>query len=870
MAERFQLENGLTVVFEEQHAARVAAFQVWVKAGSADERVDQAGLAHLHEHMLFKGTARRGVGEIAREIESHGGNINAWTSFDQTVYHTVIASQYARMGLDVLADAVRSSAFDAGELAREIEVVCEEIKRAHDMPGRRASYDLFKTAFQVHPYGRPVIGWEETVRSFTREKVQEFYLAHYTPRNMVVTAVGDFREAELRNWVEEMFSGDWGRPYAGRRQRTEEPRWLERRALVRQDDVKEAYVNLAFLIPPVRHQDIPALDLLGAIAGDGESSRLSIALERRERLVNDVSASTYTPHDQGLFLASFTAPREKVERALETLARELWRLKRTRVPEEEVALVRAKLEADAIYRRETVQGLSRALGAFETEGGIEEEARYYAELSKVTPERLLEVAERYLDFDRMGLTALLPPETALTEHSAFEIIDRAGTLPHTGHEQRVHHVPVAKVQLTPRAALAASSTKTLVTRLSSGAQLIVRPETAAPLFAMRAAYLGGVRFENEADNGLTTLLARTWTRGTQSRDAERISREVDAMAGGLGGQGGRNSVNLRSEFLSRHFDRAFDLFAEVLETPAFAPEEVEREKALLEQDLITRDDKPASLVFELFHRTLFRRHPYRFSTLGEQASLQRLDAEALRRFHQEHLDPSQLTLAVVGDVDPEVVLRRAEAAFGRSRGQAQPPPQVPAEDFSGLPRTATVALERNQTHLVLGFPGLTVEDPDRFALDVLSSVLSGQGGRLFLELRDKRSMAYSVRSYAVGGIDPGYFAVYMGTSPEKVDAALAGIREELEKIRDRPISADELSRTQQMLAGAHEIGLQRNGARAAMLALDHCYGLGMENFADYAARVQAVTTEDVARVARRLLDFDRSALAIVGPSTLAG
>src|SRR5712692_3584833 len=171
MTVRYQLSNGLRVVFQEHHAAKVVAFQAWVNAGSADERSDQAGLAHLHEHMLFKGTTRRGPGEIARDIEAHGGEINAWTSFDQTVYHLVLASQFAIEGIDILADAIRHPAFDSDELSREIEVVCEEIKRSDDLPARRASRDLFATAYRVHPYGRPVIGSEQTVRGFTREKV---------------------------------------------------------------------------------------------------------------------------------------------------------------------------------------------------------------------------------------------------------------------------------------------------------------------------------------------------------------------------------------------------------------------------------------------------------------------------------------------------------------------------------------------------------------------------------------------------------------------------------------------------------------------------------------------------------------------------
>src|SRR5262249_28743314 len=154
---------------------------------------------------LFKGTARRRPGEIARDVEAHGGEINAWTSFDQTVYHLVIASQFARDGIDILGDAIRNSAFDPAEVSREIEVVCEEIKRSDDLPSQRASRDLFATAYHVHPYGRPVIGTEQTVRSFTREKVLEFYQRFYTPENVVLAVAGDMDEGQLRDWAESVF-----------------------------------------------------------------------------------------------------------------------------------------------------------------------------------------------------------------------------------------------------------------------------------------------------------------------------------------------------------------------------------------------------------------------------------------------------------------------------------------------------------------------------------------------------------------------------------------------------------------------------------------------------------------------------------------
>jgi zinc protease len=271
------------------------------------------------------------------------------------------------------------------------------------------------------------------------------------------------------------------------------------------------------------------------------------------------------------------------------------------------------------------------------------------------------------------------------------------------------------------------------------------------------------------------------------------------------------------------------------------------------------------VAFDLFGKTLYRSHPYRLPSLGEQASVETLTPEKLQAWHAAHMDPSQLTLSVVGDVKVDEVLALAREYFGASRGKAAPPPKVAVEPPPEAPREEKKVLARAQSHLVLGFPGARLDEPWRHALEVLSTVLSGQGGRLFVELRDKRSMAYSVSSFAIEGVDPGYFAVYMGTSPEKVDAALAGIRAELQRVRDEPIPEEELARAKQHLIGTHEIGLQRNGARAGLLAMDTCYGLGLDNFLHYADHVAAVTSKEVQEVARRVIDFNRSALTIVGP-----
>ncbi len=860
---KFQLGNGLTVVAQEQHAAKVAAFQVWVKVGSADESPDEIGLAHLHEHMLFKGTARRGLGEIARSVEAHGGEINAWTSFDQTAYHVVMASRFAREGLDVLADAVRASAFDAAELGREIEVVCEEIKRSLDMPSRRASKDLFATRYTQHPYGRPVIGFESNVRAHTRERVVSFYEKHYVPSNMVLAAAGDFTEAQLRQWAEELFGGDWGRSRGAPHPRAKEPEVSGFRACLKTDDVKEAWVNLAFALPGVDHPDTPALDVLAMLAGQGDGSRLSLDVKRKRGLVNDVHAYAYTPRDEGLFAAGFTAPHEKATEAFEAMSRVLRGLCAREVEAAELDTVKGLIESEAVYQRETAQGMARKLGYYQASlGGIEREAAYYEAVAQVTPKQLVDVARRYLRFDRAIVTGLLPKGCSFDETDARAVLERVGNGDGESIVSRKTAVPAGGMRVT------GSSRKTagLVTeKLPNGATLLVREERSVPLFAMRAAFHGGLRTETEADNGISTLLSRAWLRGTSKRDAETISQQIDAMAGGMSAVAGRSSLSVRGEFLSKHFARAFDLFQEVMKEPSFPEKEVLRERSVQLQAIASRDDKPSTVAFEQLARAMYQVHPYRMSMLGERLTVEKLGPAELKAFHARHVDFSKMVLSVVGDVDADDVIKRARDAFGQLKSPGGPGVTVPVEPPWSGPREAKRTLQKAQTHLVLGFPGARVTDAWRRPLDVVSTVLSGQSGRLFLELRDKQSLAYSVSSMSVEGVDPGYFAVYMGTSPEKVETALLGMRRELKRLCDEPVSDAELSRAKEHLIGVHEIGLQRNGARAATMALDELYGLGAEAYLKYAEEIAAVDAKAVQEVSRRVLDFDRCALSVVGP-----
>src|SRR5207302_935140 len=248
---------------------------------------------------------------------------NAWTSFDQTVYHVVLASQFFAEGMDVLADAVTSAAFDPGELQREIEVVCEEIKRSMDSPTRKLSRELFASAFSRHPYGKPVIGTEESVRSFKREGILRFYRRWYRPENAVVIVVGDVREAEALQLAQKLFA--WPpEPFEAAPARPAEPHREMPLARLRKEPLKEGYLSIAWPSPPLVHEDVAALDALAIVLGHGEASRLHRAMKRDRLLCTEVQASCYTPVDPGLTIVGLTlqpaSAREAAERWIDPSA----------------------------------------------------------------------------------------------------------------------------------------------------------------------------------------------------------------------------------------------------------------------------------------------------------------------------------------------------------------------------------------------------------------------------------------------------------------------------------------------------------------------------------------------------------------------
>ncbi len=871
------LDNGLTLLLRESHRAPVVELQVWAKVGSADERAGEEGLAHFHEHMLFKGTERRAVGQVAGDVEGLGGQINAYTSFDSTVYHATLPSRAWREGLDVLCDAIRHSRFDAEEIGREREVVLEEIRRSADTPGHVLGDLAFRACYPDHPYGRPILGPAENVARFERPQVRSFFERWYTPDNLMVVAVGDFDAREVGAEIERVF-GD-ARPGAARRSRPAVPDRPGLPLALLRRPFEGHRVDLSWPATRFRDRDATHLDLLAYVLGESESSRLVRQVRERAGLVDRIDASAYTPLDRGLFSVGFETDAERLLEAIRRVLEETERLRREPVTEEELERARINFLASEQFERESVAGLATRLGTYETiGGGWRREAETLEILERATPEDLHRVAREHLAPEDLTLAALIPESSdpALDEEAlraaVAEGVEAARGAPAGvgGSVPRGPRTPgpddSRRGRARPGSARASEGDGDRFDfRLPGGLDLHVQRRPEIPIAAVRLAFLGGLLSEDPASSGLTRFLSAMWTRGTETRTAARFACDVEDLAAEIEGFSGRNSVGLTLDCLSETLEPAFDLFAEALLRPRLDPDEIESERRETLAALERRKDRLGQRAFQLFAQTEFESHPYRLSIAGEPETVAGFSAVDLEAHARRLLRADRAAIAVVGDVDPERVAELVSDRLG-----ALPSPDAalalpPAETRGVGIRESLLRKDREQAHLVIGFRGLTLDDPDRRALELLSQLLAGQGGRLFLELRDRQSLAYTVAASNVEGVAPGYFSIYVATAPDKLERARSGILEEIERLRSTAPDPEELESAIRFATGSFLIDAQRSHARAAHMALDSVYGLGPDHADRYPSELEGVTPEDVLRVARRVFRLDAYTASSVQP-----
>ena len=857
------LKNGLTVLVREQQAVPLVSVNTYVKVGYFDEDDRISGISHVIEHMFFKGTTKRPVGEIARETHGLGGYLNAYTYYDRTVYHTEVPAENMKRALEIQADALWNSVYDATELKREIEVVLQENNRKLDNPGAVASEKLYATAFREHRMRRWRIGTPEGLRALTRDDVVAYVKKYYRPSNIVLSIAGRLDIEETIAEVVKLYSNipDDMEPVE-RDNGPAEPEQTAVRYNWQRGSIEQNHVALGFHAPGILTDDARTLEVLAAILGEGRASILNQYVRDEKGLITSGSASLQAFQSLGFFEIDFETAKP-MDAQIGVLA-ELENIKKYGVTNERVARAKALIAQGYYHELETVSGMAQDIAHYEALGDWKRSLSYLRTIQKVSAEDVVRVARKYLVLENLSAFEYLPESDtrSLTESDYRQaVIDKVAA----ATEQRaIQELPVAAEIPSSDDSLTHDLVKPVEKRsILRGPDVYIIEDHRLPLVSFGLFYPGGRLYESAKNAGITELMLRTALRGTQRFNSEDISRRLENA-------GARIQVVNEPDFfgyivdgLSGKLDQALEILMDILQQPSFQEDDLEKEKVLLLARLKNLRENNYAYPVSVFTQTLFGDHAYARPSVGSEAAVQSIKKDDLQAWFKSNQRPLVPTIMIVGDtqgtglVAPLADMLTNEDLHEREVGS------LPSPNLKPETKETVESVSRQQTALVYGYPGIARSGNDRYGLVVLQNILSGLGGRFFDAIREKQGLAYTVRMENASFSKGGAIYTYVAFSPENEAQVKASLEREIDRLLKDGVTADEVRKAIAYSIGEHEIGLQTRFGTVVEYARAIYSGEGVQGLGNYARFIRGVTPDQVKKTAEAYFKPQLLRVAIV-------
>jgi len=826
------LDNGLKAVIKEDHRNPLVVFSVFIDSGSASEG-DHAGtgISHLIEHMLFKGTSKYPGGSIEDILNRYGGDIEAYTSYDYTGYSITILKEHLGTAIDVLKEMLTAPMFDAKELKKEMAVIEREMDMNKDNPDRKLSRMTFETAFLAHPYRIPAIGYKENFIKLTKEDIVRFFKSRYAPEKMTISLVGDINAEEALRKINLSF-GAIPRGNNTITIRPKEPPQAAERFLEEKTDIDGAYMNLSFHSTGLLDDDLYAMDLLAFIMGQGESSILNEKLRMKDRLLLSVSAYNYTPKDPGLFIISSVLKEENTPRAINAIISQIENLKQNGVSEDELLKAKNNFIAAYVFQKETIHAQANDIAQSQLLTGSPDFFKQYVEnIKAVTPEDIKQAVSKYLNVHNMTVTILSKSGKSLKKEDD------------TGLEKK--REDVRKVLL------------------SSGIPLVISENHSLPVIAVSILSRGGVRAENENNNGISMLSSRMLMDGTSSMSRSEIARFYESRAISLGTYSGNNSAGINITCLKEHIEDALKLASDICVSSVFPEEEFKREKTEMIEAIKMQDNELVNHGHRLLKEMLFKTHPYGFQATGSLKSIDKIAIEKVKDFYKKTVSLDNIAIGVSGDFQSDEMQSLVEKYFSKIFiGEGLKPSPIKEPPIEKI-RENIVTTDKSQSLVLVGFRGIDIYDKDKYAVEILADILSNSSGVLFKNIRGEKGLAYAVGAFNVLGIDPGYLAIYGLTSKQNAAKVKNGVFRELNKLRRDGVKKEDIEKSKNYIKAMRKAGMQSNSSFIFSITMDELYGLGYDNYKNFDKNIDAVRPEDVKAAAKRILTLDKCAILIL-------
>ena len=824
------LKNGLTVILDADSSAPVISTQAWVATGSIHEGNHLgAGLSHLLEHMVFKGTANYDGKAISDTVQAAGGEWNAYTTFDRTVYYIDGPSESAETFLKVLTEMVFKPSFPIDEFEKEKGVIRREIDMGMDDPDDRNGRLLYSTAYAHDSRRHPVIGHMELFNQLSHDDMVNYHKERYTTENSFLSISGDFDKDEMLSFLEEV-TADIQRSFTHPVTVYKEPIQQGMRSRRKTFAIPASKLTLAWQVPAMDHPDTPALDLLAIILGTGRSSRLYQNIREQTDLCHHIGAWCMTdPECPGMFAVSAIAEHAKRDELQQTILNEIESLKTDDLSEEITKATRMALVSQ-FRTLATASGRASDLASnWHETRNLDFTRDYVGLLNKVTGEDLKRAAKAHLSADHLTLTSLDPDdsEEAASNSSAT----------HQRGEMSTHVLP-------------------------NGLTLITQQDTRLPTVSITMATLTGLPSESPANNGINNLLSKLMPKGTATRSAEEIAASMDRMGASFGVSCGNNTTLSSGSCLSPDIEPVMEILADMIANPLIPQDSLEREREAMIVGLREQANDPLSVAFKQLRPALFGPSGYGLSSSGTELSLGSLDRDMLASHHKAHFTAKNSVIAIFGDISADDAVNLANKYLGSlpsGERLSHAKQEIPA------PSSHELKLDKQQAVLAVGYTGASAHDEDNLALELIHDYCTDMAGPLFTKIREDLGLAYYVSATQFHGCSTGMFAFYLGTSPDQLETAQKHLMEEINTIAINGIPDDVLESVKTTWLASHALANQKPSSLARLSAIDSLLGFSPDHHLKAPDAIRSLTSADIKAAASKYLNTSEPVIVSVSP-----
>lgn len=866
------LPNGLTVLESLDKATPNVSVQVWYGVGSKNDPSGRSGFAHLFEHLMFKATKDLPPESFDRLTEDVGGLNNASTYDDFTNYYEVVPANHLQRLLWAESERMGSLVVDKADFTSERQVVEEELRqRVLAAPyGRLFALYVPEATYRVHPYHRPGIGSIADLDAATLDDVLAFHRTYYRPADAVLIVVGNFDPAQLNAWVDKYFAPlDNPKAPMPRVTAVEPPRKGPGVFNGYGPNVPLPAVAITWLAPSARSPDAPALTVLDAVLSAGKSSRLYDSLVYQKRIATEIYSNADLPEQPGNFMVgAVMASGHSIDEGEKALLAEVQRLRTAPPSAEELEAAKNQLIAGKLRERETLEGRGFALGyAKWIEGDPAKANTDLSAIQQVSAADVERVADKYLDPDKR-MTIRYRPETARPKGESAP--------PAPAPPKRVVRyvgpvftlAPPAKRQAPPpigkpvQPVLPRPAERTL----ANGLRVIVARSSDLPLVTGDLTFKTGAWADPPGLAGDVAMTADMLTEGTTTRSAQEIARQVERLGATLESGGGLESSSVTLNVMPDKLSVAMPIMADVTKNPAFAAEELARQRQLALDSLRVAYQEPGQLAAYAAAPVVFGGTPFGHVPSGTPESLPKLKPADLVAVHQQWFRPDNAILVFTGDITPEQGFALAEKAFGDWPAPAAALPSPPVIRPNPTPRAIAIDLPgTGQAAVTVVKPGIPRSSPDYYTGIVANTVLGGgYSARLNEEIRIKRGLSYGASSRLAANRTTGSFRAAAQTKNASAPQLLELIEQEMAKLAAAPAGAEELKARKSVLVGSFGRDLATTGGLADILGGLALYGVPLDEITRYTAKVDAVTAPEVQAFAARVLDPRGASVIVAG------